>query len=286
MKLYLLTDSLKHGKSLDVAKYLHEACEARGVECEDIFVNNVLLSSLPKLGPSDAIYRVVLGHKSRVAEQMMLNGQCLSFYTNWKGGLFGRSSSYFLHEKLGLPVIPTFPSTPENDLELAQVAENLGGFPLIVKVRGGSLGVGVMRVDSLPSFRSVIDYVKSLAAPVLIRKYIHHKYYSRVVVVGNKVAASHITHSLESEFRAGASEVMWDREARVFSPAIQKMVVEAVNSLGLETGGVDLLFDENDKPYIAEVNFPNDFSVTQKITGIDIAGAMVDHLLAKAARVS
>jgi hypothetical protein len=286
MKLYLLTSAARLEDGFEVVKFLEAACLERGVECINISIPQTPLTSLPKLSEGDAFYRIMLGHKSRVAEQMMLGAGVITFYDNWRGGLLSRGSSYFLHEKLGLPVIPTFPSTPENDVELGQVAENLGGFPLIVKVRGGSLGVGVMRVDSLPSFRSVVDYIRSLAAPILIRKYIPHRYYARMVVVGDQVIASHITHSIDEDFRTNAGKEDRVREARVFSPEVQAMAVEAVRSLGLETGGVDLLFDENDQPHIAEVNFPNDFSVTQKITGIDIAGAMVDHLLAKAAQVS
>ena len=59
------------------------------------------------------------------------------------------------------------------------------------------------------------------------------------------------------------------------------MAVKAVKTLGLETGGVDLLFDTDGKPFLTEVNFPHDFSMTQKITGIDIAQAMVKHLMSK-----
>ena len=52
--------------------------------------------------------------------------------------------------------------------------------------------------------------------------------------------------------------------------------------MGIETGGVDLLFDKDDKPFIAEVNFPNNFTTTQSVTGVDIASEMVTHLVNKA----
>ncbi|MDR0608450.1 MAG: hypothetical protein LBG52_09250 [Candidatus Peribacteria bacterium] len=45
---------------------------------------------------------------------------------------------------------------------------------------------------------------------------------------------------------------------------------------------MDILFEESTgTPYVSEVNSPCDFAGTQKKTGIDIAGKIVDYLLQK-----
>ena len=62
---------------------------------------------------------------------------------------------------------------------------------------------------------------------------------------------------------------------------IQRVAVAAVKSIGIEFGGVDILFSDNGEYYISEVNSPCAYNHTQTLTGIDIAGAIVDYLINK-----
>lgn len=54
----------------------------------------------------------------------------------------GRGASYFIHEKVGVPVIPTCADLPRSEEEMASCIEKLGGFPMVVKARGGHSGWG------------------------------------------------------------------------------------------------------------------------------------------------
>lgn len=261
-----------------------DACTTLGVDYKMHDVATLDLAELEALGPGDMLYRSVSGIKAARAEKLLMSPECASFYVNWTSVFNSRGCSYFLHEKLGIPVIPSVPFIPDTTDGIRKAVEQLGDFPVVVKVLGGSHGVGVVRVDSLPSLTSLLDYLRSVNASVLLRKYISHKYYSRLVVVGDRVVASHITDTLDDEFRTNAGdENKHTREPKVFPQEIQDIAVHAVQSLGLETGGVDLLFDDEGNPHLAEVNFPNDFTTTQRVTGIDIAQEMVKHLMAKAA---
>lgn len=272
-------------ESLSTSNLFRAACVELGVEYRDYAVANVVLSELPVLNAHDALYRIALGQKAHTAERMMITPECTTFYARWESAIGARGCSYFIHRNIGLPVIPSIPYLPDTEQDLLAAIEYLGGFPLIVKVRGGSHGVGVMRVDSLQSLRSILDYLRSIQSSILIRKYIAHRYYGRLIVLGDRVVASHITYPPAGEFRTNAGDSTKEvREARVFSEEIQQIAVRAVRSLGIETGGVDLLFDENDHPHIAEVNFPNDFTFTQNVTGINIAQEMVKYLLEKQQR--
>ncbi len=263
----------------------HDACVVLGVEYREYTIANFPLSQLPVLGNDDLLYRISWGQKAHTAERMMITPTCTTFYTHWESAVGTRGCSYFIHKNIGLPVIPSVPYIPVTEEDLSAAIEYLGGFPLIVKMRGGSYGIGVMQVDSLQSLRSILDYLRSLRSSILIRKYIAHRYYARLIVLGDRVIASHITYPPVGEFRTNASDSIKEKpEARVFSEDIQQIAVRAVRSLGIETGGVDLLFDENDQPYIAEVNFPNDFRYTQNVTGINIAEEMVKYLLEKQRR--
>ncbi len=282
MKFHLITGSTSNEKAPTVEILFKSACEKLGVEYVPYDVQTTDPSTLSDLGADDMLYRSRVGPQARLLERLLISQNCSHFYTNWAAAFNIRGGSYYLHKKLGLPVIPTVPFMPKSDEGILRAVEALGEFPIIVKAVGGSNGVGVMRIDSMQSLKSVLDYLRSQQAQVLLRKYVPHEYYARMVVVDNAVVASHTTYTNENEFRTNAGKLADNkREARTFSPEIQKMCVEAVRAHGSETGGVDLLFDENDKPYIAEVNFPNDFACTQEITGIDIAEEMIKYLMKK-----
>lgn len=270
-------------KPFEIPRLFAAACEKLGVPFVMHDVRTLDLSALAEVPDGDMVYRAALGQKALITERLMVGEKTATFRKNWWSVVNTRGCSYFIHEKIGIPVIPTVPFIPDTDEEVAKMVEHLGDFPIIVKALGGSHGVGVIRVDSLQSLKSLLDYLRQQRTQVLIRKYIHHNYYGRLVVIGDAVVASHITYALNDEFRTNAGEdARHEREAKVFPQAVQDIAVRAVHALGLETGGVDILFDDDGGPHLAEVNFPNDFSTTQKITGIDIAEAMVGYLLKKA----
>lgn len=285
MKFHLIhnTDISSNFEGNTAFELLKSACLKQSVDFVSHDIQNFDLFELPTLGPNDLLYRAAGTSRAVAAQRQLMNAQCTSFYTDWRSVFKGGSSSYFLNNAHNLPVIPSFSGIPSTENELNKCVEQLGPFPMIVKVMGKSLGIGVIRVDSIESLRSVLDYLKSLKVNVLVRKYINHEYYVRAVVVGDKVVASYAAYAMDGEFRTNAGDDTYQkREVKVLSIEQQEMVVKSVRVLGVETSGVDLLFDRNDKPYIAEVNFPNNFTIAQGATGIDIASEMVSHLVDKA----
>jgi len=286
MKFHLIyttpKDLKEPEKSIEV--FLKNACANNDIEFVQHDVNDKLeLSKMPHLGSDDLVYRASTAQNAKTALREMISDTCTSFYTDWKSVYSQRAASYFIHNKYNLPVIPSFSGIPSTEEELQKCVADIGPFPVIVKVLGGSLGVGVMRLDSIESLRSVLDYLRSVKANVLIRKYIKHDYYVRAVVVGDKVVASYAAYKLESEFRTNAGDdTHQKREALILPAETQEMLVKAVKLLGIETGGVDLLYDGDSNPYIAEVNFPHNFTMAQVVTGIDVGDALLKHLILKA----
>ena len=60
---------------------------------------------------------------------------------------------------------------------------------------GGQYGVGVIQVDTIEGLKSLFDYVRIQKRTVLLRSFVQHQYYGRLVVVGDRVVASHRTYS-------------------------------------------------------------------------------------------
>lgn len=260
---------------------LEEACKKRSINFVKVSSDTYSFVG-EKVEKGSLIYRATPGDGSRALEKHLLNDSTISFYPNLKYGIFDRSNqSYIFNEKANLPIIKTVTDITNRE-KLMDYVEYLDGFPVVVKIIGGSHGVGVVRVDSKESLLSLADFLNSEKTEAILRKYIDHKKQGRLIVLGNEVIASHINYS-SKDFRTNVgSNLQRKREAFVFPENIQDIAVKVVDSMGYEFGGVDILFDEKtNEPYIAEVNFPFYFPMTQKLTGIDIAGKMIDYLLEK-----
>ncbi len=227
------------------------------------------------------LYRATPGTKSRVIEKWIA-GNSTTFYKDNFYLLNDRSSSFFSNRASGLPIIQTIPDFFSNFDQIDNYVNFVGGFPLIIKITGGSHGVGVIKIDSIESLKSFSDYLKTTSKNIILRKFIKHKKQGRLIVLGDKVIASHLNYC-NKDFRSNVgSNQERMREAMVFPENVQQIAVKAVQSIGLDFGGVDILFEEEtNNPYIAEVNFPCYFPTTQHLTNIDISGQMIDFLIAK-----
>lgn len=264
-------------------QFLTEAAESRGIKVNVVDAKKIDFFSLPVLKKGDLLLRLTGSSRAKRVEKLIITDDVAHFYKDSNYAISGRDSSYFYNKQAGLPVIKTVPLLPTWESDFHEHIDYLGGFPLVVKIQGGQDGVGVMRVDTVQGLKSVIDYVRSQSKAVLLRSFVQHAYYGRLVVVGDKVVASHRTYSVENEFRTNAlGNTGEKKEAIVFPEEVQKVAVAAVRSIGIEFGGVDILFSDNGEYFISEVNSPCAFNYTQVITGIDIAGAIVDYLTVKA----
>jgi glutathione synthase/RimK-type ligase-like ATP-grasp enzyme len=185
-----------------------------------------------------------------------------------------------------VPVIPTIYAVSKNeDKLLASYAEQLGGFPIIVKSSGGSHGEGVMKVDSLTSLRSVLGFVSDTqSSQFVLRQFIGDARHLRLVVIGNKVVDVIEYDVQPDDFRTNAVAVPTVVDRNDIGDDIKQIAVDAVTALDLEFGGVDVLIATDGKPYVAEVNFPCNFARNQLNTGADISGRLVAYLLQKATK--
>ncbi|OGG87685.1 hypothetical protein A2592_00920 [Candidatus Kaiserbacteria bacterium RIFOXYD1_FULL_42_15] len=273
----ILIHKQKNGEKTRTLEMFEHSCQTLGIELFLVNVYSYSYFDLPTLGSDDILYRSATGSRAQILEKLLINDSCRHLYTKWDLALHGRGTTYYYHKKHNLPAIPTIPLIPKDREEAVRFAETLGGFPIIMKVTGGSKGVGVMRVDSQESFISICDFLRGNSANILVRKYIEHTYYGRFIVLGGHVIASNRCKSLDGDFRTNTADTPYG-EAYVFSEEVQKIAIDAVSVLGLKFGGVDLLFDMDGNAHIAEVNFPTDFGVAQDITGIDVATQILQFL--------
>jgi len=59
-----------------------------------------------------------------------------------------------------------------------------------------------------------------------------------------------------------------------------------LQALRLELGGVDILEHASGRRYLLEANFPCYFALPETIAGVDVSGALIEHLVAKSHRLT
>ena len=176
----------------------------------------------------------------------------------------------------GLPIPPSLTVGSATFLENA-VAE-VGNYPFILKPFHGTHGTGVMLLDTPTSLTSAVDALCDLHQDYVIQSFIAEAegVDIRVLVVGGEAVAAMKRSAPPGEFRAnihkGASG-----ETITLSDEYIRLAIEAATALELEIAGVDLL-QTNDGPVVLEVNPSPGFEELESVTGIDIAGAIIEFV--------
>lgn len=156
-----------------------------------------------------------------------------------------------------------------------QVLGHLGGFPIVIKLLESTHGVGVLLAETPHRAISIIEAFQKLKERVIVQEYIEESGGAdiRVIVVGGEILAAMKRQAKAGEFRsnlhrgASASTVKLDqKEAQI--------VIKAVEIMGLDVAGVDLLRSKRG-PLVLEVNASPGLEGIETVTGIDIAGKVI-----------
>ena len=175
---------------------------------------------------------------------------------------------------IGLPTT-VFGDNPDDTQDLLNL---LGEPPHIIKLNEGSQGAGVILAEQLSASRSVIEALRGLYANFLVQEFIPEANGAdiRCFVVGDKVVAAMKRQAAAGEFR---SNLHRGGAATLVELSIdeQDTALRAAQVMGLGVAGVDLLRSSRG-PMVLEVNSSPGLEGIEGITGVDIAGAMIEHL--------
>ena len=166
--------------------------------------------------------------------------------------------------------------------EVELLLEQVGGLPAILQLIQGTQGVGVMIAHSRAEVESFLSTLWDLGQEILLQEFIGESKGRdvRALVVGDRVVGAMRREARAGEFRSnihrGATGEPIDLD-----PAFAKAAVRAASVLGQEVAGVDLL-EAAAGPKVMEVNSSPGFEGLEKATGLDIAGAIIEHARAKA----
>ena len=168
----------------------------------------------------------------------------------------------------------TFAGIGYTDLSFLDHAEDILGYPMIIKECYGSFGAQVYLAKNRPEAESIIK------ERIIDREFIMQEFISesfgkdvRINVVKGHAVCSMMRHNpddFRSNITNGGKTVLYEPTKEQISAA-----VIATETLGLDFAGVDVLFGKDGVPYICEVNSNPHFKTTLDCTGINLA----DHIL-------
>jgi RimK family alpha-L-glutamate ligase len=149
----------------------------------------------------------------------------------------------------------------------------------VIKPIFGSMGHGIVRVDSPDLAFRVARTLEQLRAVFYVQRTIDHGGRDvRVFVIGGRVVAAIERRAPAGEWRTNVSQGGSARSLEL--PAEwSRMAVKAAETVRAEYAGVDLLPSRDGRVFVLEVNGIPGWQGLQAATGIDVAGAIVEHLV-------
>jgi glutathione synthase/RimK-type ligase-like ATP-grasp enzyme len=262
-------------------EHLTNACLDKGVKFIDLDSTKINYCNLPILNSSDFLYNVSRGSEN--LESLLLNSAVTTFYRiNPKFIVNNLDTTKYslVNDKDGVSAPLTVYHGTNDRALLKSYIDFLKGFPIVIKTQGSTLGIGTLIINDLKSLYSLSDYLCSIKEKFIFRQYIEPKEVARLIVIGNEVVASNQKFIDENDFRTNVKNIA--PVSKVYSSQIQQLAIKATHSSNFENGGVDIIIDKQNIPYVLEVNMPHDFVTTSKVTKIDVAKVMVEYLIEKA----
>jgi len=273
-------------------KRLIECFAQEGIECFAIHPNNVdifiskesrrsvLVSNehtsipdfvIPRVGSSTTYYqKAVFRHLERMGV----------LFINSSDAIDNVKDKLYTMQILAQNNIP-HPKTMlvKNPIDSDYVERNIG-FPIVVKSLSGTHGKGVYLADNKPNFEQLVEMMEQFndRFNIILQEFVSDSFGKdlRIIVVGGKVIGAMKRESSDGDFRAnitrggGAKPVELDEQ-------MEYLALESTKLLGLDIGGVDLLYD-GDGYKICEVNSSPGFNGMEKYTDIRVAEQIVIYV--------
>ncbi len=185
-----------------------------------------------------------------------------------------RCHQLLAREGIGLPRT-VFGDNPDDTGDLLRM---LGAPPHVIKLNEGTQGAGVVKADTAFASQSVIEAFRGLYANFLVQEFIAEAEGAdlRCFVVGDRVVAAMRRQARLGEFRSNLHRG-GSATPVILSADEVAVALRAARAVGLEIAGVDLLRSAKG-PLVLEVNSSPGLEGIEATTGVDVAGAVVEHV--------
>jgi ribosomal protein S6--L-glutamate ligase len=154
----------------------------------------------------------------------------------------------------------------------------LVGCPAIVKLQQGTQGIGTMIAETPQAVHSLLETLWAMGQDIVLQEYVRESKGRdvRVFVVGGRVVASMRRVAKKGEFRSNLHRGGKGDAVTKLPPVYRNAAIRAVKVMGLEVAGVDML-ESKKKPKILEINSSPGLEGIERASGVDVAGAIIEH---------
>ena len=246
--------------------------------------------------PSDTVAIVrggVMGSDVGVAILTILQNNGV-FMVNEKGGMelcANKLETAIALKKHGLPHPRTAYISNEENIESA-VKEIGGKFPVVCKTLTGAEGIGVSKIDSMESLKSVLQTLWKFGAEVIIQEFLpNFKNDVRSIVLNGKIFACAKRDKAPKDFRTNIARGSKGGAFQLSDEEI-KLVEQAARVSKCYYVGIDHVINEG-KPYIIEMNaspgsgnlyyrYYGEGKGKNNVKGEELVEDFIDHILVKA----
>jgi RimK family alpha-L-glutamate ligase len=182
-----------------------------------------------------------------------------------------------LMQEAGLPTVETV--VCEHAADAMAAVREFGD--AVIKPIFGSMGHGIVRVSDPDVAFRVVKTLETTRAVFYVQRAIDHGERDyRLFVIGGRVLAAIERRAADGDWRSnvarGAAAAAFEAPA-----AWQDLAVRAAGAIGADYAGVDLLQGRDGRVYVLEVNGIPGWEGLQRATGVDVAGAIVEHVEAR-----
>jgi RimK family alpha-L-glutamate ligase len=186
-----------------------------------------------------------------------------------------KSMTSFSLARAGIATPPTW-AVESYDQARAIVQEETKNTPLVLKPLFGSQGRGlrlICKADDLPQSGDVAGGVFYLQRFVAVERDGFHDF--RLLVVQGRVIAAMQRSSSHwvTNVKRGGRPI-----AALVNDEMTALATRAANAVGADFAGVDILYGADHQPTVLEVNSMPAWAGLQKVTSLNIAGALVAAL--------
>jgi ribosomal protein S6--L-glutamate ligase len=155
------------------------------------------------------------------------------------------------------------------------------GGEVIIKPLFGSMGNGLVRLCDRELAWRVVRPVAQMRSVFYVQRAIEHDGRDlRAFVVGDRVLGAIERTAPAGDWRTNVARGGSARAVDLPS-SLQQLAVRSAEAVGAEYAGVDLLRSRDGEVFVVEVNGIPGWRGLQEATGIDVSGAIVEHLVSR-----
>jgi ribosomal protein S6--L-glutamate ligase len=183
----------------------------------------------------------------------------------------------------GIPMPNTYFPAEESDPDVWNFKP--GDYPMIVKMLHGNRGAGVILAESQAALKSVLDAFLRLKEPVIVQEFIREAKGRdiRAFVVNGEIVAAMERCAKSNDFRSNLHQ--GGHAVPIELSDLEKdLILRTAKICELDVTGIDLLRSEKG-PLILEVNGSPGLEGIETVTGIDVAGKIIQYLKDKVHRL-